>query len=125
MTYPPVIGIAGARKSGKSTVARILHDLYGYVVIDFNSSIKQTVAALPGSTDAPTWLEAAFRHAPVGHKLVIDGIYYEDEFDSVRQRNGVIWYMGTPGGANYDHAFVGWTDTGDLADQVTALLDSR
>ena len=46
MTLPRIIGLNGVARSGKDTVAKILHDLYNYEVYSFSETLNDALVAL-------------------------------------------------------------------------------
>lgn len=46
MTYPSIIGLNGVARAGKDTVAKILHDLYGYEVFSFSETLNDALYTL-------------------------------------------------------------------------------
>jgi hypothetical protein len=46
MTLPPIIGLNGVARAGKDTVAKILHDLYGYEIASFSDILNRALIAL-------------------------------------------------------------------------------
>ena len=51
MVSPTVIGIAGRKRSGKSTIANILSTHYGYTKHSFAEPLKQSICSIFGFTD--------------------------------------------------------------------------
>jgi hypothetical protein len=43
---PAIIGLNGVARAGKDTVAKILHDLYGYEVLSFSDALNKALIAL-------------------------------------------------------------------------------
>jgi hypothetical protein len=46
VTLPPIIGLNGVARAGKDTVAKILHDLYGYEIASFSDILNRALIAL-------------------------------------------------------------------------------
>lgn len=46
MTYPPIIGLNGVARAGKDTVAKVLHEIYGYEIKSYSDALNEALIAL-------------------------------------------------------------------------------
>jgi adenylate kinase family enzyme len=97
---PVVIGLAGKRGSGKSTIARRLAKEHGFVHASFGDAVRREAVARALSTDTPTlqslgralidewgWIrfcQAVMDSIPESPRIVIDGIRHADAVKTLR-----------------------------------------
>lgn len=64
MTLPTIVGLNGVARSGKDTVAGMLHDLYGYESASFSDTLNKALIALnPWVSEAPGEPKGPYRYA--------------------------------------------------------------
>ena len=63
MTYPPIIGISGPAGSGKDTLARLLHERYGYAILSLATPMKRLLNARFGWT-MDQWEDRKWKETP-------------------------------------------------------------
>lgn len=106
-TYPQIIGLSGVARSGKDTVAGILHDLYGYTPVSFSDMLNKALLALD-----PLVIDDAGVINKPGHVFryhqVIDSLGYEKAKEVAEVRR-LLQAMGTEVGRDLLGANI-WVD---------------
>jgi hypothetical protein len=87
VTLPLVVGIAGAKRSGKSTLAQLLCERHGYEQKSFAGPLKDAALALDPIVGYET-SPVRFRYDPVRLSTLVNAIGWErakDEYPEVRR----------------------------------------
>jgi hypothetical protein len=105
VTLPPIIGLNGVARAGKDTVAKILHDLYGYEIASFSDILNRALIALnpivdvvpqQGDTkDGVGWYGATVRR----YAVIEEELGYEATKENPEVRR-LLQAMGTEVGRN-------------------------
>lgn len=93
MTLPHIIGLSGVARAGKDTVAKVLHDLYGYQPVSFSDMLNQALLALD------PWVRTGYEDWS-RYSVVIERNGYEDAKDRFEEVRRLLQAMGTEVGRN-------------------------
>ncbi len=98
---PPIIGMSGVARSGKDTVAKILHDVYGYEIYSFSDILNETLIALnPMVTLNPESADKMSLDGWTRYANLIEAVGYERAKAQPEVRR-LLQAMGTEVGRTY------------------------